>query len=133
METLEQIDIEQTQDKLKQRIASLRKSMKKAKAKFVATLPMASELQLASILDRIKDYSTDVMSGVNEDFRLSDVQLGEIELALADFEESLNTAEGKEMVASSLRNAKRIKNFRVGKLKKKTNTIPVTASWEIAG
>jgi hypothetical protein len=73
------------------------------------------------------------MSGVNEDFRLSDVQLGEIELALADFEESLNTAEGKEMVASSLRNAKRIKSFRVGKLKKKTNTIPVTASWEIAG
>lgn len=127
------IDQEQEQFKLEKRIKSLRKSLKNAREKYIATLPEASDAQIADITDKLLAYNSDAMSGVNTKFRLTDVQIGELELVLIDVESSLNTKDGREMVEGSLRKATRIKSFKIGKLIKKSNMIPVSATWEVAG
>ena len=127
------IDTETEQIKLEKRIKSLRKSLKNAREKYIATLPEASDAQIADITDKLLAYNSDAMSGVNTKFRLTDVQIGELELVLIDVESSLNTKDGREMVEGSLRKATRIKTFKIGKLIKKSNMIPVSATWEVAG
>jgi uncharacterized membrane protein len=127
------IDTDTEQFKLEKRIKSLRKSLKNAREKFIAMLPEASDAQIADITDKLLAYNSDAMSGVNTKFRLTDVQIGELELVLIDVEASLNTDDGRSMVEGSLRKATRIKSFKIGKLIKKSNMIPVSATWEVAG
>ena len=119
-------------NRLAKRMKSLRKSFKKAREQYIAHLPLATDGQIATIVAKLTDYDPSAKDGVNTKFRLSDVQLGEIELALIDVENSLNTDEGRARVEDSLKNSERIKSFSVGKPKKTgedKDKVLVRASW----
>lgn len=118
--------------KLEKRVASLRKSLKKCREEIISYLPDATDEQLEVIKTDLSAYQSSAYELVNKQFQLSDIQVGELELHLIDVEDSLNTDEGKEMIMGSFKNAKRIKSFKIGKARKKDNSIPVSCSWEVS-
>jgi len=131
-----EVTIEETKqdamNKLAKRMKSLRKSFKKARDQYIAHLPVATDEQIATIVAKLTNYDPSARDGVNTKFRLSDVQVGEIELALIDVENSLNTDEGRARVEDSLKKSERIKSFSVGKPKKTgedKDKVLVRASW----
>lgn len=122
------IDIE----KLQKRIKSLAKSLKNARATFVGTLPVATDEQLESVKSKLSAFESGAYSKLNVEYRFSDEQATEIELHLIDVENSLNTKGGTKMVVDSLKSAKRIRSFQVGKASKtgdNAGLAPVRASW----
>jgi hypothetical protein len=131
-----EVSIEETKqdemNKLAKRMKSLRKSFNKAREQYIAHLPDATDEQMATIVSKLTAYDPSAKDGVNTKFKLSLEQQGEIELALVDVENSLNTDEGRQMVADYLAKAERIKSFHIGKPKKTgedKDKITVRASW----
>lgn len=118
--------------KLEKRVTSLRKSLKKCRDEIISYLPDATDEELEVIKQDLSAYSSSAYELVNKQFKLTDVQVGELELHLIDVEDSLNTDEGKAMIEESFKNAKRIKRFSIGKVRKKDNMIPVSCSWEVS-
>ncbi|MBL18678.1 MAG: hypothetical protein CMC82_02465 [Flavobacteriaceae bacterium] len=130
---LQAINTTEERNKLAKRIKSLSKSLKKARANFVNTLPVANDEQMLLIETKLRNYDSGAYSKVNVDFRLSDEQVGELELVLIDVEDSLNTDSGRDMVRKTFDKADRIKQFSIGKVVKKTNRVPVSIKFEIKG
>ena len=128
----ETVDQAERTAKLEKRITSLRKSLKKCREEIISYLPDATDEQLEVIKTDLSAYQSSAYELVNKQFKLSDIQVGELELHLIDVEDSLNTDEGKEMIMGSFKNAKRIKSFKIGKARKKDNSIPVSCSWEVS-
>ena len=128
------IDTAELQAKRQRKLRKLRAKVKALRDDYIAELPVATDAQLQNILDKLSGFQGGAMKNVNVKFRLSDVQMGELELHLVDVEDSLNTDEGKNMVRDSLANAQRIKSFviskaRKGKGEKSVETITARAAW----
>ncbi len=132
--TLDKFDTAEIQAKRVRKMRKLRAKVKALKDDFIAELPVATDAQLQAILDKLSAFQGGAMKHVNDKFRLSDVQMGELELHLMDVEDSLNTDEGKNMVRDSLANAQRIKSFNISKARKgkgdkSVETITARAAW----
>ena len=117
------------QAKRQRKIKALKAQAQELTEAFRADLRTATQEECQNILDKLTNYKSSAMKGVNDDFRLSEDQEVTMALHIIDIEEELNTTEGRKMVEDSLANAERIKSFKISDARKGTDEITASASW----
>ena len=117
------------QAKRQRKIKALKAQAKELTEAFRADLRTATQEEFQNILDKLTNYKSSAMKGVNDAFRLSEDQEVTMALHIIDIEEELNTTEGRKMVEDSLANAERIKSFKISDARKGTDEITASASW----